>query len=199
MGNLNTVYAISLFILSVVIILILTMVFITELDERIIKSIINKFNKMKDFIIKNIKNRGIDQYDIDNIKKNIDEKNKMYDNTLNDAIKDNTHVEVSIDNIDLSSYNVQHTELTFQKIMTDLENMIQAVLVSELFSIEVNGGLKVSNDKKLKEIISTLTKKTLISMQPNFRLQIYFFINEDLLTSIVYSLMARKILEIANK
>lgn len=145
---------------------------------------LNTYNKQDRNLLKELQTQIKKETKLDEISKSID---GIYGN--------NQIIEKNKDGIDL--HNISNPQLRLQDIIDDIDNMINIVFVTELYSIEIQG-VNISTDKELKRVGQTLTQKVVSSISVNFRAKIYLFINENLLVEIVYSNIMRRLLNIAS-
>lgn len=145
-----------------------------------------------------INTRNVDFLNIDElVTEEMDlQKNKILE--YNNAKKDNAHYNHETVNISDKSGigidNIRNPELRMESVIQDLSEFINIVMVNELYSIELNGGLNIAKDDRFKEVVKIITTKILDSMSDNFRAKLYLFMNENLLVETIHSNVTRKVI-----
>lgn len=129
---------------------------------------------------------GIDEKTLNNMKNDTD---INFDIDKKIIIKDRENIDI---------HNISNPNLKLSDLIQDINDMINLVVITELYSIEIQGTLRITKDRDLKLIAKTLTDKTVNSISDNFRSKIYLFINENLFIEIVYSNVMRQLLNIAS-
>lgn len=117
------------------------------------------------------------------------------DENINEMILDELNKPIRIENkknIDITK--IQQPNLKFEDIIVDIDNMINLVFITELYTSDLQGGLHVTKDDNLKKIAKTLTQKILDSISDNFRSKIYLFMDENLLVEVIYSNIVKRLL-----
>lgn len=131
-----------------------------------------------------------------------DEAMKEYDKMQEKIKKENnpeheTIVMSNLGHIDINT--IRNSDVRIDSVLEDLSKLIGVVMVNELYSIELTGGLYVGRDEKLKEVVNLITKKIIVSMGDNFRAKFYLFMNENLLIETIHSNVSRQVIAHVSK
>lgn len=137
-----------------------------------------------------IKFRNYVDFENDELEEIMEKEKTQYEN-----IEKNMMVEpkqIFIPNLDVGNVQIDRN-VRYSTVIQDLELIINTMISSELYVMDITNNINISKDSVYKKAIEQITKKILMSIQPSFRAQIYLYINENSLNDIVYSIVARQL------